>query len=247
MSSRAVVATLRPTRRAAARRGVATSAPLTRAAAPAFANDFDHHAPGIARMNHGSFGSPPAPVLRATEEIRRRWLAHPDAEYQRLSGIRRLLLRQRAGRGFDDPSVLALSSRRTTAAKIIRTGDPSLALSSRRTTAAKIIRTGSSPRRARCSQVLLRKPRPRLDRGVGRRGSGRASARGRGLPRGERDRLVRHHVAKMGRDARRDAAFTVHGLRRRQNGRAPCFRLRARLRVADGVPRDDARFYFDGA
>lgn len=54
---------------------------ILRRAAPAFEHDFGHHAPHIARLNHGSFGATPAPVLAAERAIRERWLAHPDAEY----------------------------------------------------------------------------------------------------------------------------------------------------------------------
>ena len=67
--------------RAALSRRAATSASFTRASAAAFASDFDHHAPDIARLNHGSFGATPAPVLAATEACRARWLAQPDDEY----------------------------------------------------------------------------------------------------------------------------------------------------------------------
>ena len=67
--------------RAALSRRAATSASFTRASAARFASDFDHHAPGIARLNHGSFGATPAPVLAATEACRARWLAQPDDEY----------------------------------------------------------------------------------------------------------------------------------------------------------------------
>ena len=67
--------------RAALSRRAATSASFTRASAAKFASDFDHHAPGIARLNHGSFGATPAPVLAATEACRARWLAQPDDEY----------------------------------------------------------------------------------------------------------------------------------------------------------------------
>ena len=67
--------------RAALSGRAATSSSFTRASAPAFASDFDHHAPGIARLNHGSFGATPAPVLAAVETCRARWLAQPDDEY----------------------------------------------------------------------------------------------------------------------------------------------------------------------
>lgn len=67
--------------RAAVSRRAASSSSYTRASAPAFASDFDHHAPGIARLNHGSFGATPAPVLAAVEKCRARWLAQPDDEY----------------------------------------------------------------------------------------------------------------------------------------------------------------------
>ena len=53
----------------------------TRLPAKAFADDFAHHAAGVARLNHGSFGSAPAPVLAAEHAIRMGWLAQPDAEY----------------------------------------------------------------------------------------------------------------------------------------------------------------------
>ena len=67
--------------RAALSRKAATSSSFTRASAAKFASDFDHHAPGIARLNHGSFGATPAPVLTAVETCRARWLAQPDDEY----------------------------------------------------------------------------------------------------------------------------------------------------------------------
>jgi len=40
--------------------------------------DFAHHAPGLARLNHGSFGSPPIPVQHFQQEMRASWLAAPD-------------------------------------------------------------------------------------------------------------------------------------------------------------------------
>ena len=67
--------------RAALSRRAATSASFTRASAAKFASDFDHHAPGIARLNHGSFGATPKPVLAAVETCRARWLAQPDDDY----------------------------------------------------------------------------------------------------------------------------------------------------------------------
>eukprot|EP00850_Spirogloea_muscicola_P003522 SM000014S00310 [mRNA] locus=s14:658029:658271:+ [translate_table: standard] len=39
---------------------------------------FAHHAPGVARVNNGSFGCCPAPVLAAQEAWRRRFLEQPD-------------------------------------------------------------------------------------------------------------------------------------------------------------------------
>ena len=76
--------------RAALSRRAATSSSFTRASAAKFASDFDHHAPGIARLNHGSFGATPKPVLAATEACRARWLAQPDDEYFSRSARRRL-------------------------------------------------------------------------------------------------------------------------------------------------------------
>ncbi|CAH0366670.1 unnamed protein product [Pelagomonas calceolata] len=67
--------------RAAISRRAASSSTFTRRSAAKFASDFDHHAPGIARLNHGSFGATPAPVLAATEACRARWLAQPDEDY----------------------------------------------------------------------------------------------------------------------------------------------------------------------
>lgn len=43
--------------------------------------DFEHHKKGLARLNHGSFGACPGPVLRAQDQARREWLAEPDAWY----------------------------------------------------------------------------------------------------------------------------------------------------------------------
>ena len=45
------------------------------------ASDFDHHHPRIARLNHGSFGACPRPVLDAQDSFRREWLANPDGLY----------------------------------------------------------------------------------------------------------------------------------------------------------------------
>ena len=67
--------------RAALSRRAATSSSFTRASAAKFASDFAHHAPGVARLNHGSFGATPAPVLAAVENYRAQWLAQPDDEY----------------------------------------------------------------------------------------------------------------------------------------------------------------------
>ena len=67
--------------RAAISRRAASSSTFTRRSAAKFTKDFDHHAPGIARLNHGSFGATPAPVLAATEACRARWLAQPDDDY----------------------------------------------------------------------------------------------------------------------------------------------------------------------
>ncbi|KAH8048189.1 hypothetical protein JL720_15902 [Aureococcus anophagefferens] len=54
---------------------------FTRAPAAQFADDFAHHAPNVARLNHGSFGAAPKPVLEAEQAIRMNWLRQPDAEY----------------------------------------------------------------------------------------------------------------------------------------------------------------------
>ena len=67
--------------RAAISRRAASSSTFTRRSAAKFANDFDHHALGVARLNHGSFGATPKPVLAAVETCRARWLAQPDDEY----------------------------------------------------------------------------------------------------------------------------------------------------------------------
>ena len=44
-------------------------------------SDWLHHEPGIARLNHGSFGAMPEPVLRAEEKHRKAWRANPDGLY----------------------------------------------------------------------------------------------------------------------------------------------------------------------
>lgn len=44
-------------------------------------NDFAHHKPGVARLNHGSFGSCPAPVLQLQQQMRAQSLAQPDEFY----------------------------------------------------------------------------------------------------------------------------------------------------------------------
>ena len=53
--------------------------PFRRQAAPTHASDFAHHADGVARLNNGSFGSSPAPVLAADARARRAFRANPDA------------------------------------------------------------------------------------------------------------------------------------------------------------------------
>lgn len=42
-----------------------------------YAADFAHHAAGVARLNHGSFGSVPLPVVQAEAEHRAHWRANP--------------------------------------------------------------------------------------------------------------------------------------------------------------------------
>ena len=44
-------------------------------------SDFDHHALRVARLNHGSFGACPKPVLDIQNEYRNIWLEQPDALY----------------------------------------------------------------------------------------------------------------------------------------------------------------------
>ena len=52
-----------------------------RAPASQHAEDFAHHAPGVARLNHGSFGASPVPVLEAEAAVRAAWRAQPDEAY----------------------------------------------------------------------------------------------------------------------------------------------------------------------
>jgi len=58
-----------------------TRASFQRLASPSFRNDFSHHDPHVARLNHGSFGATPTPVIKAEENFRSRWRANPDAFY----------------------------------------------------------------------------------------------------------------------------------------------------------------------
>jgi selenocysteine lyase/cysteine desulfurase len=44
-------------------------------------SDFDHHALRVARLNHGSFGACPKPVLAVQKKYRDLWLEQPDAMY----------------------------------------------------------------------------------------------------------------------------------------------------------------------
>lgn len=44
-------------------------------------DDFSHHKPGVARLNHGSFGSCPKPVLAEQQRLRELSLAQPDEFY----------------------------------------------------------------------------------------------------------------------------------------------------------------------
>jgi len=60
---------------------VSTATDFRLSAAAAFAHDFAHHAEGIARLNHGSFGSAPQPVLDAEAAHRAHWRSNPDAAY----------------------------------------------------------------------------------------------------------------------------------------------------------------------
>ncbi len=43
------------------------------------AREFSHHEPGVARLNNGSFGSPPQSVLSNQAMWAQQWLQHPDA------------------------------------------------------------------------------------------------------------------------------------------------------------------------
>ncbi|CAJ1327324.1 unnamed protein product, partial [Effrenium voratum] len=54
--------------------------PVMRHARHAFCHrDFQHHAAGLARLNHASFGSPPLPVQKVQQRMRDACLAAPDA------------------------------------------------------------------------------------------------------------------------------------------------------------------------
>ena len=54
---------------------------LRRLPAAAHASDFLHHAPGVARLNNGSFGSTPRLVIDAEAAHRDEWRSNPDALY----------------------------------------------------------------------------------------------------------------------------------------------------------------------
>ena len=59
----------------------ATVSAIRRAPAQVHQHDFAHHASGVARLNHGSFGACPEPVIRAEAGFREAWRANPDAYY----------------------------------------------------------------------------------------------------------------------------------------------------------------------
>jgi len=55
--------------------------PLQQLVVGTLQHDFAHHAHGVARLNHASFGSPPIPVQHFQQEMRASWLAAPDEAF----------------------------------------------------------------------------------------------------------------------------------------------------------------------
>lgn len=62
-----------------------------------YSDDFAHHVPDVARLNHASFGAVPRSVLQAQEEFRQIWLAQPDELY--FSGRLQVMMRRAAQAG----------------------------------------------------------------------------------------------------------------------------------------------------
>lgn len=54
---------------------------ITGSATRVISSFYQHHNAGTVRLNHGSFGAPPKPVLQCAEEFRLRWLQQPDLVY----------------------------------------------------------------------------------------------------------------------------------------------------------------------
>lgn len=91
-------------------------------ALPNFASDFAHHATGVARLNHGSFGSPPTPVLEAASAWRDDWLAQPDRLYfsgELESSLRSSVLAAARAMGVVNVDALSIVENSTVAAAIV--------------------------------------------------------------------------------------------------------------------------------
>ncbi len=99
--------------------GSSSSAPLYGRAL--IDRDFQHHAPGVLRLNNGSFGACPRPVLAVCDALRAEWMAQPDAFYMKrlapgMEAARLAVAQQVARCNSDDVVVL---DNLTTASSIV--------------------------------------------------------------------------------------------------------------------------------
>eukprot|EP00977_Amphora_coffeiformis_P001437 scaffold291_cov168-Amphora_coffeaeformis.AAC.6 len=85
-------------------------------------NDFAHHAPGVARLNHASFGAVPKPVLDAQRAFQQEWLSQPDELY--FSGRLHDRMRQAARAGATTLTTTTTSTTTTATTTTTTTSHP---------------------------------------------------------------------------------------------------------------------------